>query len=482
MARLLRVLVCALVICSILVISSPIQAQATGLETAAIVSAFTVNVPATICIIATLITIGVVAGSDSQALQDLAWNVENAFADAGTWVKNGFVEMIRTVDEAGNAMYYAAGDFLEAVRSWCFDSGVVTNDVNPVSFAAGELCGSYYYSHTVCVLNFYSFVYAPDGRVALRKGELTYCPTPDISVTYGTSSSNLSRSLPMIAYGDHSYSASYSSSTTGYGAPSKVNEWHSELSSTHVFLPGYESADDVFSYIFSGVFSSDYDVSLGVVPTVPIDGTSAREWAPDYAQKGLDVTFAPFGVWEPDPGDQNNNNNKWFLPLSLAALTALLAMTQSDQWEGVTPPTFTDYETLEDYDVILDPDTGAITLRPVQSGTDSGDGTGPNPGTDPGTSSGSWQPPADYKQFQLVDLQHFFPFCIPFDLFDFFAVLNAEPVAPVFHWEIQDLSGNVYSVDIDLSKWDPLARTFRLLQLFLFVTGLAAASRKFIKW
>lgn len=108
--------------------------------------------------------------------------------------------------------------------------------------------------------------------------------------------------------------------------------------------------------------------------------------------------------------------------------------------------------------------------------------TGTDPDPDPDSGSSSWNPPSDYTQFQLVDLKNFFPFCIPFDLFEFFKLLHAEPVAPVLHWEIQDLAGQTYSLSVDLSEWDSVALLFRRLQLFLFITGLAAASRKFIKW
>ena len=81
-----------------------------------------------------------------------------------------------------------------------------------------------------------------------------------------------------------------------------------------------------------------------------------------------------------------------------------------------------------------------------------------------------------------VDLTQFFPFCIPFDLFEFFKLLYAEPVAPVLYWEMADFAGQTYSITIDLSEWDSVAQLFRRLQLFLFICGLAAASRKFIKW
>ena len=102
----------------------------------------------------------------------------------------------------------------------------------------------------------------------------------------------------------------------------------------------------------------------------------------------------------------------------------------------------------------------------------------PSDPSDPSVPDG---PVSDIKHYGL-DLKDYFPFCIPFDLYEFFNVLIAEPKAPVFHWELHDLSGNTYNIDVDLSAWDSFAAVFRRMQLLLFIVGLAAASRKFIKW
>jgi len=113
---------------------------------------------------------------------------------------------------------------------------------------------------------------------------------------------------------------------------------------------------------------------------------------------------------------------------------------------------------------------------------DSGSTTPSDPSTDPSDSTIPVDGPVqDIKPYGL-DLKDYFPFCIPFDIYDFFSVLIAEPQAPQFHWELQDLSGNTYSIDVDLSPWDSFAAVFRRMQLLLFIVGLAAASRKFIKW
>ena len=89
--------------------------------------------------------------------------------------------------------------------------------------------------------------------------------------------------------------------------------------------------------------------------------------------------------------------------------------------------------------------------------------------------------PSPIQNFHL-DLTSFFPFCIPFDLFEFIRILCAEPEAPVFYWEVQDLAGNVYGVDVDLSPWNSHAQLFRDAQCLLFIIGLLMLTRKFIKW
>lgn len=127
-----------------------------------------------------------------------------------------------------------------------------------------------------------------------------------------------------------------------------------------------------------------------------------------------------------------------------------------------------------------DPDTDTDTDTDTDSGNDDGNG-------DSSDSSGGTNlvdPPALDSGYvpHTLNLRDIFPFCIPFDIYAFFAVMAAEPEAPQFHWEIQDPAGNIYPIDIDLSSWDSVAAFFRRLQLLLFITGLAAATRKFIKW
>lgn len=77
-----------------------------------------------------------------------------------------------------------------------------------------------------------------------------------------------------------------------------------------------------------------------------------------------------------------------------------------------------------------------------------------------------------------VDLTGIFPFCIPFDIYEFFSLLAAEPRAPVFSWVISvPQLGVNYPITVDLSAWDTVAELFRTLELLAFIVGLAMVTR-----
>ena len=112
------------------------------------------------------------------------------------------------------------------------------------------------------------------------------------------------------------------------------------------------------------------------------------------------------------------------------------------------------------------------------SSTDPLDPT-PQP-SEPSQDEDKWEPPTNPGQFAL-DLKSFFPFCIPFDLYDFFSCLNADPVAPVIDWAIPLPGGSSYPVSIDLSAFDSVAKILRTMELLLFCVGLAFKTRDLIR-
>lgn len=107
--------------------------------------------------------------------------------------------------------------------------------------------------------------------------------------------------------------------------------------------------------------------------------------------------------------------------------------------------------------------------------------TNPDTGTDVDPDSGSTgnTPSTDIDDYRL-DLTSFFPFCIPFDVARFVNVLQADPVAPLFEFELQlPFREEPYLIIIDLAPFDSLAALARRLELLGFCIALAVATRNF---
>lgn len=93
----------------------------------------------------------------------------------------------------------------------------------------------------------------------------------------------------------------------------------------------------------------------------------------------------------------------------------------------------------------------------------------------------AWVNPSDGKTIRFADI---FPFCIPFDIYDFLSLLSATRTAP--HFEIPfnyDRIGLDYTFVLDFSgeSWENLAQIVRTLELLAFCVGLAFVTRDMIK-
>lgn len=74
-----------------------------------------------------------------------------------------------------------------------------------------------------------------------------------------------------------------------------------------------------------------------------------------------------------------------------------------------------------------------------------------------------------------------FPFCLPWDLYNVFVVLNAEPVAPKFDIPFKfDRLGIDYTFSVDLSEYEQLALISRVSLSVMFIIALILLSRKVI--
>lgn len=114
--------------------------------------------------------------------------------------------------------------------------------------------------------------------------------------------------------------------------------------------------------------------------------------------------------------------------------------------------------------------TGAATVDQTASAAGSLDGA-----VDVGEEVGS--PTLDNYS---IDLRNFFPFCIPFDIYDMLNLLSASRAAPVVRWRFYVPHVVDTIVEIDLSSFDPVAQTLRTIELLAFAVGLAFATKKLL--
>lgn len=84
---------------------------------------------------------------------------------------------------------------------------------------------------------------------------------------------------------------------------------------------------------------------------------------------------------------------------------------------------------------------------------------------------GSAQVPVPITAYQLSGLETVWPFSIPWDVLQILSLLNAEPQAPRFEFELY-LGVGTYDIVIDLSEWDSVARICRSGEYLLFVVGM----------
>lgn len=100
--------------------------------------------------------------------------------------------------------------------------------------------------------------------------------------------------------------------------------------------------------------------------------------------------------------------------------------------------------------------------------------------TDEGVSSVPVTPPL-VSDFSL-DLRDFFPFCIPFDIYDMLNAFDADPVAPYFELELNLGVLGSFPIEIDFSVWNGAAEICRLFEFVCFCIGLAVGTKKLLGW
>lgn len=152
---------------------------------------------------------------------------------------------------------------------------------------------------------------------------------------------------------------------------------------------------------------------------------------------------------------------------------------QGDEDEENRPVILNEFITNHYVNTDPDPDPEP-TPDPGGSGGEGG-GTGGDPGDLDPAPSPTPTPDEENGQYKSPGLRNFFPFCIPFDLYDLFSNFTANRKAPRFEFPLKsERFGIDEKVVIDLAVFDEVAAVLRLLELILFVVILAVASRKLI--
>lgn len=89
----------------------------------------------------------------------------------------------------------------------------------------------------------------------------------------------------------------------------------------------------------------------------------------------------------------------------------------------------------------------------------------------------------DLGNLKSPGLSNKFPFCIPFDLIDLVSALDADPEAPKFTIPIikNEKYGWDYSIDVDWSDFDVVAKVCRSVEVFCFIGFLILKTRSLIR-
>lgn len=225
---------------------------------------------------------------------------------------------------------------------------------------------------------------------------------------------------------------------------------------------------------YSWAFSADSLVSMQIVgdnvtylQDAAVDGTSALD------------QFEQLPEPETDPDDDDKPVEVPFVPLPIPneLETARRGLNQDADGNPLTdaqgnPLTDADGNPLTQAKPGIVPSEriGALTDAISQAKTDTPTPDNPND-----------NPDDERTKRHDADWQNLFPFCIPFDLIEFLGVLAADPVAPKFDWRIYAPNVVDYTLEIDLSPFDSVAKICRTMELLAFCIGLILITRNIIR-
>lgn len=442
--RIFRFLICLLLVAVFVINCSPIRAKALAAEIALVALPLVVT--------AALIGLGLSAEAGNNTAFD------NIVSDCSEYLETSALAGLEIVSSASGAMvglrnpsqdsYYVPKLFLETVVSWLFASNKISVNT-PVTTDFYEPFNQCTISCTSSSPVYHIAYYYYAGYYYFISALVSFNP---ISVDWSDGSHQSDGSI-VRKTSDGSRFFEYILKDTSSNSSSYLDSFSSKLS-----CPVYYISSNRYDYLYnylSNAGSPSYPEGIAVSEVVPQVGEDIEITYIDW--KELEKQLNEVGTSGEDPEDPTDPSTPIpvvpYWPIWSPQFTnpdaTLDNVTQQDVWNNGSDPSW-------------DPS------NPGGSGSDSG-------GSDSGGTATS-----DLNDF-TVDLTDVFPFCIPFDIYDFVCCLNAAPVTPVFEWGVPLPDGSIYSIEIDLSAFDSIASLLRKLQLLLFCIGLAFKTRDLIK-
>lgn len=225
----------------------------------------------------------------------------------------------------------------------------------------------------------------------------------------------------------------------------------------------------------SGV--SDY---LGMSSNVTIDGVTYRYATASCSGVPSSAYVLPSSVYVVNDMTATMNNVKAYFEggdiasLAVSAEDAAIPSSDTDEDKYVAVPGsgFTTLTGAKDYWYDRTKDDAADRTAPVEADSEQD--------AEDAMEDAPYVPSVS----PVSGLAAVFPFCIPFDIYNFLSVFQATRQAPSVTLPIAFPAaiGGTRNITIDLSGFDSVATVLRTCELIAFCIGLAAATWKYIKW
>lgn len=228
----------------------------------------------------------------------------------------------------------------------------------------------------------------------------------------------------------------------------------------------------------TATLTTTYPTGVIAGKIAPIPGTSVETNYEDWAENAIIIEFpVPPDPEEPEDPTDPSEPEEPTTPTPIKIPGFPLYIPSYPQTDVPSLPSQEEVQNPQPIEV-PDPDPG------VNPDPDPGVGVDPAPDIDPtlapdNPSDGTGEPPPFIDM--TMNLKNFFPFCIPYDIYDFLSILAADPVAPEFDLKLFGL-GEEFTLHIDLSPFDDLAALVRSFELMGFIIGLGIITRdKFLR-